>query len=173
MKFCLRTNITIIFSFLFLCAFSVSQAQTQPQSMVDSIEKYNVIGWSLTADANIALFIEHQNPCFDVQFINDRGEFASKRFQAHINCIGTKIEAAIKIDGIFIVGTDYRFFNTKCIQLGTGIDLNISALIAGMGLTYVPFKNIPGGMLIIAALIPLISIPSIALVTGGVLLPLD
>ena len=138
--------------------------------LINKLRKYHVSGVSFAVDPNLALFIESQNPAFSVVYKDSEGNIKTRSYQAEINTVGFKAEASIKLDLIFFTGTGVNFYDSnKVITLGTGIDANLSVAF-GIGITYAPFTNIPGGIVIVSLPI-LFAFPSLSVVTGGSLTP--
>jgi len=140
-------------------------------SLVKLLKHYTVNGFSFCMDVNGAFFYDPQNPKFDVVFKNSTGDTKVKSFQAQINSIGLKWEFALKLNLVFFVGGNFNYLDSeKPLNLGMGIDINIATSVCGIAITYAPFINAPGGILVVG--MPLgITMPALSIVTGGTLTP--
>ncbi len=142
------------------------------ETLIEKLKQYRVTGVCFDVDPNLAFFVETQNPDLNVTYCDGYGNKKVRKYTSKIDTIGLKIEAAIKIDIIFFTDTAFNFYDSdKVIEIGTGIDANIS-FFGGIGLTYASFSNAPGGLVIVS--IPLFfAFPSLSIVTGGTLTPLN
>ncbi|MBD3231215.1 hypothetical protein GF322_00980 [Candidatus Dependentiae bacterium] len=160
------------------------------ENLVKILKNYNVTGFAcvgIDIDPNFAFLFDSQNPTLNVSYKDSKGNVKIKKFVAQINSVGIKAEAAIKIDFIFLVNTDLNFYKSdKVIELGMGIDANImfngrvienlfnvDQYFVGLvcGFTYVPFKNVNGGILIISYNFGFVFPLSLSVVYGGSLTP--
>ncbi len=148
----------------------VTALQQAKEALIAKLRSYKVTGFSFAVDPDLAFVIETQNPDIDVVYRDFNGNTKHRTYKAQIHTIGWKFEASIKLDLIFIVNTDFNFYDTdRPIKLGTGIDMNFT-LGTGFGLTYVPFENVSGALFILS--MPLFfTWPSLSFVTGGTLTP--
>lgn len=141
------------------------------KSMIIQILKdYRVTGVSFCVDPNIAFILDEQNPTFTVHYKDKKGHHASRVYESSINSIGLKFELSLKFNMIIFTNTDFNFFETnKNIELGYGIDIS-GVFGGGLGFTYTPFRNAPGGMFILSFIV---GSPggALSLVTGGKLMP--
>lgn len=139
-------------------------------ALMEQLRAYKVSGVCFDIDPNLAFIIETQNPDLCVKYCDSNGNVKTRRYRARINTLGFKFEASIKLDLIFFTDTNLNFYDSdKTIEIGTGIDMNLS-FAGGIALTYAPFINAPGGLIIIS--IPLFfAFPSLSVVTGGTLTP--
>jgi len=128
--------------------------------LAEKLSRYKVTGVASTLDFNVALFADTQNPDFNVKYKNKEGDIKTRHYKSNINSIGTKLEAALKLDLIFFVNTDLDFYNSnKTIELGKGFDI-----IFGLDFTYISLKNRPGGIIILG--IPFISLRTLEFAAG-------
>jgi hypothetical protein len=151
---------------------SSSLDQQTKDAISKKLRDYRVTGVSCCIDPNLALIYDNQNPQFVMSFQNSKGEIKTRAYQANITSVGLKVECSIKIDFIMFVNTDLNFEDSsKELELGMGIDISIG-LGGGLGLTYAPFTNTNGGILILSFLPNIIAINPFSLVLGGSLKPL-
>jgi hypothetical protein len=82
-------------------------------------------------DPNFALFLDNQNPDFIVTFKNPEGETKTRKYALSIWSIGFKLEFAIRVEAIMIVGSDFNYYDSlgKGYDLGSGIDISWSPLL--------------------------------------------
>jgi|WetSurMetagenome_2_1015567.scaffolds.fasta_scaffold35325_4 hypothetical protein len=164
-------SITLSVSYPAEKRLDVIALQQAKDALIQSLRSYTVTGFSFAIDPDLAFIVETQNPDIKVIYRDFNGNAKHRLYRARIHTVGFKLEASIKIDLIFIVNTDFNFYDTnKTINLGTGIDMNVACFFMGIGLTYVPFENVPGALFIISY--PMFfAFPSLSLVTGGTLTP--
>ena len=133
---------------------------------------FRYAGCSFTCDPNIGLIGDTINPLITVKFQNEAGEVRTRTYQAHIEMVGVKIEAAFRFDAIFFTNS-YHFTyenSDKEIVIGKGIEIMLPLL--GLAIVdYADFVNMPGGI-VIASLSLGIAISPISYITGGVLRPI-
>ena len=142
------------------------------KELLKKVRDYRVTGACFAIDPNLAFIWETQNPDINVVFRDSKGITKSRKYALRFDTVGFKIEASIKLDLIFFTDTDFNFYDSdKVIELGTGIDTNLSCGI-GLGLTYIPFLNAAGGIFMVS--LPLLfAFPSLSIVTGGTLTPVQ
>lgn len=146
--------------------------QQTKDALSKKLRDYRVTGVSCCIDPNLAFVYDNQNPQFVMSFQNSKGEIKTRGYQASITSLGFKVECAIKIDFIMFVNTDLNFEDSsKELELGMGIDLSLG-FGGGLGLTYAPFINTNGGILILSILPNIIAFNPFSLVMGGSLKPL-
>ena len=142
-------------------------------TLISLLRKFKVSGYSFCIDPNFAFIWDNQNPQFNVFYKNDNGDIKQRSYQASINSIGFKFEFAIKLNLIFFLNTDFNFYDSnKVIEFDYGIDLGIGATCFGLCLTYAPFKNMPGGFLMIGYPLLFFTINPLSFVTSGTLTPI-
>ena len=170
--------------------------------LIKRLKSYRISGVSWAVDLNGAFFVDNQDPSFAVTYCNAKGEVKNRTYQASIDLIGLNIEFGCRFNLFFFTNTDANFYNTnKTIDLGHGVEiggallcgalgaltapiyagealinhqalLHLIILLQNMRLTYIPFNNAPGGLIILTfTLGPNFAIASI--VTGGTLTPID
>ncbi|MFH1831709.1 MAG: hypothetical protein ABH827_02795 [bacterium] len=133
-----------------------------------TLSKYNVTGCASAIDPNFTFIAGTISPDFWIIFSDQNNNAKLKNYKAQINTFGFKFVLAVNIDCIFLVNTDPDFYNIKkAIRLGVGIDLRMGLA----NITYVPFSNVPGGILIFG--LPLGFSGGISIVTGGHLTPIN
>jgi hypothetical protein len=122
-------------------------------------------------DPNFALIFDEQNPDFTVTFLNPAGEFKTRKYALKVWSVGFKIEVAIKIDAIAIIGGGFNYYDTnKILKLGSGIDLSIAAG-PGFDFTYSKIEGVGNcGLLIVA--IPVGFGGALSYVFGGEMTPI-
>ncbi len=141
------------------------------EDLAKHLAKFKVTGFAMAVDPNIALIFDMQNPAFNVVFKNSDGEIKTKRFQANIKSIGTKIQFSLNWNFIFFIGTDFNYLGAhEVIQLGVGGEVSLGSLIriifpefaqsvdhqfkvtrvADVSIAYAPLKEQAGGLLMIS-----------------------
>ncbi|MCK4651115.1 hypothetical protein KAT08_02970 [Candidatus Babeliales bacterium] len=157
------------------------EKKEKTQAIIKSLRKFKITGIATTVDPNLALIFDIQNPILQVIYKNSIGEIKTRKYQALVKSIGLKLEFDFKIDLIFIVGTDFNFYDSdKTIELGPGIDLKTNII----DFTYASFNNHDGGMIILG--IPILGelsnfltygislcLVGISYVSGGYLIPIE
>lgn len=148
-------------------------------SLKQALKKYKITGFGSCFDVNVSCLYNNQTPSFYVAFKNSEGKIKTQQFHASITSIGLKVEFLLKYNLIFFTSSSVNYLHSmKTIELGKGIDLSYRiSHIPGLGyeyrqydfgrfddvghrvragrgainanLTYVPFLNAPGGMLIV------------------------
>lgn len=137
-----------------------------------ALRDYRVTGTAFCIDPNFAFLYDNQNPSMVMTFVNSKGEIKTRAYRASINSIGLKFEAAVKLNLVMFVNTNLNFEDsTKELYLGTGIDLSLS-LGLGFALTYAPFTNATGGLLILSIPFGLWSVNPLSIVINGSLKPI-
>ena len=117
-----------------------------------------ITGISVCLSPNLGYFIGRQYPTFDITYKLPDGTNKIKRFYANIHSIGAKLALALNLSLIFFINTTTDFYEqNSIIELGKGVELGL--------ITYAPFKNIPGALLIFH--IPLGFSVALSMVTGG------
>ena len=96
---------------------------------------------------NFAFIKDSQIMLLKTNFKNSQGITKISRFLLRINSIGLKTEFAFKIHFVYLLGQGANFYDmSKEIELGFGIDIRSPLL----DITYAPFKEVEGGVLILA-----------------------
>lgn len=152
--------------------------ESAKEVLKQKLKKYKITGmtngsgWINCWDANAAFIYDNQNPSFDVTFKDAYGNVKIQTFQASIKSVGFKFGLSFKFNTIFFTDSSIDYLHTmKEIKLGTGVDISIGAYFLNQCLTYVPFLNAPGGMIIIGTSLGIQSPLEASIVIGGSLKP--
>lgn len=117
-----------------------------------------ITGISVCLSPNLGYFIGRQYPTFDITYKSPGDTYKIKRFYANIHSIGAKFALALNLNLIFFLDTTADFYEqNSIIELDKGIEIEL--------ITYAPFKNIPGALLIFH--IPFGFSIALSMVTGG------
>jgi len=120
----------------------------------------------ISIDPNIGGIIDTLNPTFNPVF-GIAGKLAGRKFSSHIRSWGLKLDFSFRLQMIFLIRPPFKeLYYNEPIELGKGIDIQ-----SGFHLTWVSFKNYPGGVLM--AGIPIGLGAGISFITDGVLIPQD
>ena len=149
------------------------------QFLVSRLSTYEVSGFAFAFDPNAGLIWDNQKPSFTIVFKNKEGQIKSRKYDASINSIGLKLALSLNFNLIFFTG-DINFENSnQVLELGTGIDLDLLFItkLLGIGwlipgtpfITYAPFKNAPGALLMLGLALGLNG--ALSVVTSGTLTP--
>lgn len=93
--------------------------------LISYLKSFVASGMDIAIDPNFAFIYDEQNPNFTVTFKNPAGEVRTIKYTLKVWSIGLKFEFVIKLDGIFILGSDFNYYDSigKEYELGSGIDL--------------------------------------------------
>jgi len=149
--------------------------QEAKKYVIQALKDYKVTGMSLALDPNFAFIYDSQNPCFDMCYKDSVGQLKKRTYYAEVSSWGLKFQLALNLNLIFFTDTNFNFYDSdKTITLGTGIDVTAGLhFLYGLGvnLTYTPFHNAPGGIVMVS--FPLFGLvtPGLSIVSGGSLTP--
>jgi len=148
---------------------------------VEEQKQYKPSGVAFCIDPNVGLIWDNLDPEFSITYQNAAGQKKVRNYQASIDTVGLKLDVSFRFNLVFFTDSANDYFESnKVLELGQGIEIGdwplrmlipgLNLLPVGTGLIYAPFKNAPGGLLIIDLNIGLGG-DGLCLVQGGTLTP--
>ncbi len=135
--------------------------------LVKELRDLKIIGYSYCRSVGIAYGFGIQILRFVVTYKDFYGTAKTRTYQTAFPTGGLNFEIAPRLNFIFFLGKDDNFYDSnKFIRLGLGIELGGPFC----RLTYVPFKNTTGGLLIVALSPGLTSPVALSVIPPGMIL---
>jgi hypothetical protein len=96
------------------------------------------MGPIVSVDPSIGAFIDTLNPLMMTKFLA-AGKLFHRAYQAYISTVGIKIEAAIRLQAIFLFRSPFKkLYYHEEIELGRGVDIVVSGICH---ITWASFKG--------------------------------
>lgn len=168
----LRYKIPNLFFILVVIILFAKSHVAFGKESIEELKQYKPTGISFCVDPNVGLIWDNLDPAFTITYKNAAGQTKIRRYQASIDTIGLKLDFSIHLNLVFFTDSANDYYESnKVLQLGTGIQFGFTK-VWGLGVIYAPFKNAPGGLLILSSCFG-IGGDGLCLVQGGTLIPVN
>lgn len=156
---------------------TVKTLKEAKSTLIDMLKKYTATQGNLMHHTDIAFFVGGTSANITIPFCNNQGQQEQRSYKLDLSTIGYKLDMGYQVDAVFFTNpAAFNFHDTQTpIKLGRGIRLDITIPLALskddstsfvmfgetfpklptqwrpfiLNLTYVPFQDIAGGILLV------------------------
>jgi hypothetical protein len=152
---------------------SVAYLAAAQQSIINNLKQYKISGISFVLHPDFSLIGGSININLPVIYKTETGEIKNRAFTLAMGTFG--VQAGISLVGSLVFFTDggaLNFYDTnKQLTLNTGIRIGLPIPVIPMDLTYAPFANATGGIVMLSLGIGLGGCALAIVSSGGTLTP--
>ncbi|MBY0353818.1 hypothetical protein K2W90_05640 [Candidatus Babeliales bacterium] len=138
-------------------------AQKISELTASQLRDYKITGCAVGTGFSCGLGLGLKKTTFDMLYKNNEGSLLKRSYTSVIPSLGLKCEISYNLDFIFFVNTDTNFYDSnKELPLDLGLNFganNGTTFLPGINMTYAPFLNMLGGIMMVSIPIFSLSLP--------------